>query len=425
MLDRPHTPAAPADTRPGKPRERDLRLDFFRGLTMFIIFLAHSPDNAWSSYIPAHFGFSSGAEVFVFCSGIASGMAFGVIFVKRGFRLGLMRVLFRIWQVYWAHICLTVAVLFVYLAVSKFTGEATYENIGGWLFVNNPIEGMIGIVTLRYFIGYMDILPMYLLLLGAIPLVMLLSKAHPLLPLAAGAALWLFIQAVNVWFRGDFLWPIEFPSTPDGTIKWHFNPLAWQLIFFIGFAFSIGWLKRPAFRKGWLFWLAIAYLVFAFFASSWVPMYWESYWRTGIWWRSGMSATDPAFWNSRLWDFKLWIHGGKQHGVTDLQVWRVVHVLALAYVILTLIDPVRRWLASRWAAPIVMVGQQSLATFMGSTALALVGSLILDAIGRNFWDQAIVNLAGFLGIVLIAYTARSFKAQPWRSGKGAAAQGGD
>ncbi len=211
MLDKPQPNAALAARKPDRPRERDLRLDFFRGLTMFIIFLAHSPDNGWAYYIPGHFGFSSGAEVFVFCSGIASGMAFGFIFVKRGFWLGLMRVIHRIWQVYWAHIGLTIAVLFLYLVVSQLTGENTYEKIGGWLFVNNPVEALTGIVTLRYFIGYMDILPMYILLLGAIPLMMLLAKAHRFLPLIVAVGVWTFIQVINVWFEGQVLEPFRFP----------------------------------------------------------------------------------------------------------------------------------------------------------------------------------------------------------------------
>ena len=47
-------------------RPRDERLDVFRGLTMLIIFVAHLPDNSWNAWIPARFGFSSGAELFVF-----------------------------------------------------------------------------------------------------------------------------------------------------------------------------------------------------------------------------------------------------------------------------------------------------------------------------------------------------------------------
>ena len=51
---------------------RDPRLDFFRGMAMFVILLAHTPGNTWTLWVPARFGFSDGADLFVFCSGMAS-----------------------------------------------------------------------------------------------------------------------------------------------------------------------------------------------------------------------------------------------------------------------------------------------------------------------------------------------------------------
>ena len=57
------------------PRTRDLRLDFFRGIGMFIILIAHITDNPWTLWIPARFGFSDATEMFVFCSGMASAIA--------------------------------------------------------------------------------------------------------------------------------------------------------------------------------------------------------------------------------------------------------------------------------------------------------------------------------------------------------------
>jgi hypothetical protein len=82
---------------------RDLRLDFFRGLAMLIIFVAHVPGNSWTEYIPARFGFSSAAEMFVFCSGCASAIAFGSVFARCGWATGTIRIACRIWQLYWAH----------------------------------------------------------------------------------------------------------------------------------------------------------------------------------------------------------------------------------------------------------------------------------------------------------------------------------
>ncbi len=429
MLDKPtNIASSPTSARTATSsggavmRERDVRLDFFRGLAMFIIFLAHSPNNTWTWYIPAHLGFSSGAEMFVFCSGIASAMAFGTLFVKRGFWLGTMRVAHRVWQVYWAHICLSLVILFAFMWLTQVTGQPYYEQASGWFLVNKPVDAIVGLLTLHYFAAYMDILPMYILLLAAIPLMMLLSRLHPLAPIAASFALWLYVQCVNLWFAGQWLPEVHFPATPDGAVKWHFNPAAWQFIFFTGFAFSIGWLKRPAFGQGWLFWLCIAYLVLAFFASSWVPMYWESYWRTGVWWTG-----EKDVWKSSLWDFKEWLLFKKVGGgVTEMQVWRYIHILAFSYVLLTLVDPVKHMLRSNWLSPIILVGQQSLATFLASTALAVLGSVAIDLAGRNWWNQALVNLGGFATIILIAFIARSFKAQPWRGPKPAgASSGGD
>jgi hypothetical protein len=416
MLDKPTIPATALAARVEQPRQRDLRLDFFRGLTMFIIFLAHSPGNTWTWYIPAHFGFSSGAELFVFCSGIASGMAFGLIFVKRGYWLGTMRVVYRVWQVYWAHIALSMVILGSFMGLTLLTGHPYHEDVSGWLLANKPVEAVVGLMTLRYFPAYMDILPMYILLLLAIPLVMLMRRMNAWLPFIAAAGLWAYVQAANLWFQGQGLPELNFYATPDHAIKWHFNPAAWQLVFFTGFAFSMGWLKVPAFRRGWLFWLCAAYLFAAFWLSSWVPMYWESYWRTGVWWVTGKDA-----WNSTLWNIKEWLFFKRSGGgVVELQIWRYLHILAAAYVVLTLLHPYRQKLAAPVFKPIILVGQQSLATFLASTALAVLASALLEFLGREWWEQALVNLSGFAFIILVAFIVKRFKAQPWRSARASA-----
>ena len=85
---------------------------------MFIIFIAHTPGNSWNDWIPARFGFSSGTELFVFCSGCASAGAFGRVFQDRGFRLGSAKVVRRIWQIYWVQICLVCAsITFAYMSI--------------------------------------------------------------------------------------------------------------------------------------------------------------------------------------------------------------------------------------------------------------------------------------------------------------------
>ena len=104
----------------GARAPRDPRLDFFRGLGMFIILVAHIPWNPWTNWIPARFGFSDAADLFVFCSGMASALAFAAVFDRNGLLIGALRILHRVWQVYWAH-------------------------IGGFFVVLGLVSGMIGI----------------------------------------------------------------------------------------------------------------------------------------------------------------------------------------------------------------------------------------------------------------------------------------
>ncbi len=54
---------------------------------------------------------SDATEIFVFLSGIASAIAFGSTFDRAGVVLGTARILQRIWQVYWAHVCVLCAVV--------------------------------------------------------------------------------------------------------------------------------------------------------------------------------------------------------------------------------------------------------------------------------------------------------------------------
>jgi hypothetical protein len=51
------------------PRGRDLRLDLFRGLANWAIFLDHIPNNTVAWLTTRNYGFSDAADIFVFISG--------------------------------------------------------------------------------------------------------------------------------------------------------------------------------------------------------------------------------------------------------------------------------------------------------------------------------------------------------------------
>ncbi|MGL4973722.1 MAG: OpgC domain-containing protein, partial [Bosea sp. (in: a-proteobacteria)] len=148
------------DNQPKK--QRDVRLDLFRGLAMLIIIVAHTPGNPWNSWIPARFGFSSAAEMFVFCSGIASALAFGRLFERQGFLLGMARVLYRIWQLYWAQLAvfLVVVTMSVWASTHLGTGNYIAQLYLDW-FIAEPATAIPALLTLRYIPNFFDMLPLY------------------------------------------------------------------------------------------------------------------------------------------------------------------------------------------------------------------------------------------------------------------------
>src|SRR5438093_11206086 len=90
------------------PSKRDLRLDLFRGLANWLMFLGHVSTTvlAWFSF--RNYGFSDGADLFVFISGYTSALVFGRRMLEGGFVFGTTRLLRRVWQIYAAHILLLV-----------------------------------------------------------------------------------------------------------------------------------------------------------------------------------------------------------------------------------------------------------------------------------------------------------------------------
>src|SRR5256886_15286633 len=82
------------------PTGRDLRLDFFRGIALWLIFLDHIPSNlvAWGTI--RNYGFSDATEIFVFVSGYTAAFVYGKEMRERGFMIAGAHILRRGWAVY-------------------------------------------------------------------------------------------------------------------------------------------------------------------------------------------------------------------------------------------------------------------------------------------------------------------------------------
>jgi hypothetical protein len=105
------------------PKTRDLRLDFFRGAALWLIFLNHIPSNFVGWFTTRNFGFSDAAEMFVFISGYTAAFVYGRMMLERGFPVAGARILKRAWQIYVAFIFL----FMIYLAQISWVA-ARFEN---------------------------------------------------------------------------------------------------------------------------------------------------------------------------------------------------------------------------------------------------------------------------------------------------------
>ncbi len=356
-------------------KPRDPRLDFFRGVSLLAIFFAHVPGGWAREFIWARFGLSDAAHVFVFISGFAAAIAFGGTFAKMGFLVGAARILWRVAQLYACHLALFFLALFLTAAFDL--DYADYLGIDG--FFADPVSSVVALFALRYVPTYFDILPLYMLVLASVPLVMALARVHPGFVIAVSVALWSFVQATGF-------------NLPAGEGRsWGFNPLAWQLIFLAGFAFSRGWIVPPRPTR-LLLGLCFAYLAFG--AAAEIPWIWSLH---------------PDLEGVHEWAYA---HAHKP----NLDLRQFAHFLALAFVTLWFVRDRLHWLTSPWGKPFVRLGQQALPVFFCGMALSHLGGMAMAEFGTGFEVQLLVHGAGIAGLFAVAAIARYVKNAPWKTG---------
>lgn len=213
-------------TNPTTTPGRDLRIDFFRGLALVMIFVNHLPYSPLSLATLRNWGFSDSAEVFVLLAGVAAALAYGRIFEQKGYLAGTRAVIARLRTLYAVHLLLFVLIGAICWLGAQALGDSSYLGIFGYApFFEEPLRRLPEALALMFQPGYLDILPLYVVLLGFIPLLIPLFRLHILAPMAVSLALYITIQ----WL------PVHLPNTvQDGGI-WFFNPFAWQVLFVIGF----------------------------------------------------------------------------------------------------------------------------------------------------------------------------------------------
>lgn len=338
-------------------RPRDPRIDAFRGLALVMIFINHVPGNPYESFTSRNFGFSDAAESFFVLSGIAAGMAYSAGFLpgplaRNGLWAAVRPIWGRAWTLYLVHLAMTL------WAIAVFAWGATALGLPELLTrINlrqvfaNAEEALIGIPLLTHQLGYVNILPAYSVLLLFTPLFLFVAHRAPW-ALAGAAAM--------LWFAAG-LWRLNLPNYPNPG-GWFFNPFAWQAVFVTGLLIGVHLRdgRRLVPRSPLLFGLAAGYLV--------LVVAWMKIDPLAIFLNKQLSALGRAGVPFHI----------VAHDKTFLSLPRLLHVLALVYVI-SCLPGVTRLAARPLAAPFRLMGRQGLFTFAFSTTVALAMQVLMAA----------------------------------------------
>jgi hypothetical protein len=353
------------------PSRRDLRLDLFRGLANWAIFFGHVPNTALAWLTTRNYGFSDGADLFVFISGYTATLVFGRMMRKRGFLIGATRLFKRAWQLYVAHV-----LLFVFYLTSVHYLAHTFNiphlmnqfNVAG--LMDYPVETLTQGLLLKLKPLNLDILPLYIVLMGVF-----------------GPVLWLMLRYKNRVMLGSALLYLaarhygwNFPSYPSGV--WYFNPFTWQLLFVLGAWLALG--RAAAFdfliRSRFVFCLSIVFLLFALVMT--------------------LSAQVTEL--QRVFPTDLF-EAFNPNDKTNLAPYRVVHLAILVLLVARLIPA--DWPGLGWPVfrPLIKCGQQSLEVFCVGVFLSLIAHFILEISSGGIFAQLLVGTAGLAIMIGVAY----------------------
>src|SRR3954454_361595 len=177
---------------------RDLRLDLFRGLALWLIFVDHIPTNIVNWLTIRNYGFSDAAEIFVFISGYTAAFVYGRAMRERGFVVASARILKRVWTVYVAHVFIFVIFMAQIAYVTTSQDNPLYsEEMRAFDFLQQPGVALLEALILKFQPNFMDVLPLYIVLLLALPLVLWMMLRVPTVALLLSTVLYAATQYFN------------------------------------------------------------------------------------------------------------------------------------------------------------------------------------------------------------------------------------
>jgi hypothetical protein len=350
---------------------RDLRLDLFRGVANWAIYLDHIPDNVVNWITTRNYGFSDAADLFVFISGYTASFVYARMMLERGFIVGATRLTKRVWQLYVAHIILFVIYIAAisYLALRFGDSSLINEfNVAG--LVDNATETLRQGLFLKFKPVNLDVLPLYIVLMGLFPPVLWFMLRQPNLTMAASILLWLVARQMS-W---------NLPAYPGGT--WYFNPYCWQVLFVFGAWCALGGARKneDLINSPYTLYFCIAYLIFGLVMT--------------------MAGKFPDFGAM----FPDWLYSAfNPNDKTNLAPYRFLHFVVIVILVIRFVP--KDWKGLEWKVfdPVIVCGQQSLAVFCVGVFLSFVGHFELSMSSGSLFAQIFVSVTGIAIMTIVAY----------------------
>ena len=352
---------------------RDLRVDFFRGVALWMIFMDHIPDNWVAQFSLRNFALCDATEVFVLLAGYAAGLAYGRSMDRHGWLFAGADVMRRAWTLYIAHIFLFVVFSAQVSYSATLLDRSEYlDEIHLDVLAEAPYQAMLEALKLSFQPAYLNILPMYVVLLGTFAVVLpLLRWPSVLFGLSLTAYVTARVTGLNL------------PSWTGG--GWYFNPITWQFLFMIGAILSYAppRLRVPA---------RVLDTVAVVTVAVGMVLLWV------VWPYPDVEARFPA----SLVHVLLIVDKEALHPM------RLLSILALAWLAARLIPINAAWLRSTFARPFILCGQHSLPVFCSGIFLSFLARLVMEDQG-GWLVQAGVNMAGSLALVGVGALAAWYR----------------
>ena len=343
-------------------------IDFWRGLALLFIFINHIPGIYYTRFTHANYSLSDSADLFVFLAGWALRYLVGGPGQKMSPLYLVLRLGGRALTLYAAQIMITMIAIAMLAAVAVYReNPLLLEWHNAAAVFHDPVPTHVGLAVLTHQLGYFDILPLYVVLMVMAPGFALIDRYAPNLVLPVS----LLIYCISLGFQIPVpTWPVEG--------EWFFNPLAWQLVFVLGFVLArqdgIGGFARRHI-------LPIRALALPIVAAGVFVMLYD-------WWPDPTKVPQP----------KLFFLLSKTY-VTPPRIIQFLALIALMSATYPLIRRFVPWLVDYLS----MFGRNSLYVFCVGSILSLSGQIIRFLYQGNIYSDTIVVIFGVAIMTLTAW----------------------